>query len=51
LKLDFRIRQAADLKSLQDLSESGGGKRMARIAGFCAFSDYVHMIYLLGHGD
>jgi hypothetical protein len=49
--LDFRIRQAADLKSLQDLSESSGGERMARIAGFGALSNNVHMIYLLGRRD
>jgi hypothetical protein len=51
LKFDFRIREAADLKAFQDLPESGGGERMARIAGFSAFTDNTHMIFLLDRSD
>jgi hypothetical protein len=51
LKLDFCVREAADLKALQDLSKGGGGKRISRIGEFSAFSDNAHGFFLLGCGD
>jgi hypothetical protein len=51
LKFDFRIREAADLKTFQDFPEGGGGERLARIVDFSAFTDNIHMIFLLGRSD